>query len=105
MGWHSVLEGNPEYAQAIGMISIENANLELALGALLAAILNQPPYVGQTIYLTPKTAIPKVEILQNTAEVILRPLNRPSVDDERIQRLNIEVEQSRKRDRDRIAAL
>jgi hypothetical protein len=39
MTWTSELEKHPEYLQAIGMISVENGNLEIALADLLGAIL------------------------------------------------------------------
>jgi hypothetical protein len=29
--WRSTLEGHPEYVHAVGMISIEHANMEMAL--------------------------------------------------------------------------
>ena len=39
MGWVSSLNRKPQYVKAIGMISIENGNLEIALADLMAAIL------------------------------------------------------------------
>lgn len=50
------------------MISIENGNLELALSWLFAAILDLSVSVGQAIYLTPKSAFARLEILENAAK-------------------------------------
>ena len=39
MAWESELEQFPDHVRAIGMISIENGNLELALADLMATAL------------------------------------------------------------------
>ena len=72
MGWHSVLEDHPDYVKAIGMISIENANVEMFFGSLLADILGTTRNVGQAIYWAPKSANPRLEILKATAEQVYK---------------------------------
>lgn len=61
----STLERHPEHVQAIGMISIEMANLEIMLGELLAALLHVAPAFGRIIYLTPHAALGRLAILEN----------------------------------------
>jgi hypothetical protein len=68
----SVLEAKaPEHVRAIGLITIEVTNLEHALGTLLAAIIDAPEDFGHIIYLTPKAAIARLEILENLSEYLL----------------------------------
>ena len=57
----SRLEKHPEFVQAIGMISIENANLEAQMARLFSRALFIPMHVGFAIYLTPKSAIARLE--------------------------------------------
>jgi hypothetical protein len=45
----SALEQHPEHVQAIGMVSIEVANLEINLGELLAALLHIDAYFGRLV--------------------------------------------------------
>lgn len=73
LAWHSVLEDNREYVRAIGMISIESTNVDIFLGRLLSAILNIPPATGQAIYLAPKSATLRVEILEVAAKQTFKP--------------------------------
>ena len=70
--WHSVLEGHPNYVNAIGMISIENANLEIALSDLLAAILGARAEVARAIFFRPKAATLRIDILEAAAKSRLR---------------------------------
>ena len=67
MVWKSALERFPEHARLIGMVSIENANLELALADLLAAVLLIPRKVAHAIYFTPRAAMLRLEILEAAA--------------------------------------
>ena len=69
----SRLEKHPEFVQAIGMISIENANLEAQMARLFSRALFIPMHVGFAIYLTPKSAIARLEIFQNAIKAALRP--------------------------------
>jgi len=55
------------------MISIENANLEGALAILFSRTVSVPFKVGQAIYLTPKSAIARIEIFKNAARAMLSP--------------------------------
>ena len=73
MAWHSVLEDNPQYVHAIGMISIENANVEMFLGHLLSAVLNIPRDTGQAIYWAPKSAMLRVDIHEAAARQTFKP--------------------------------
>jgi hypothetical protein len=67
----STLDDRPEYVRAIGMISILNAGLEHSLATLFSRMLSINVGVGHAIYLTPKSALARVEILQNAARVAL----------------------------------
>jgi hypothetical protein len=73
--WWSPLEECPEHVRAIGMISIENANLflEYELADLFFRILQIRPHVGRAIYLTPKSAIARIEIFENASKAVLAP--------------------------------
>jgi hypothetical protein len=67
----SVLENRPDYTSAIGMINIEIGGLEMTLGRLLGAVLNVQDAVGQVLYLTPKSAFARLEILENVVTVLI----------------------------------
>jgi hypothetical protein len=69
--FQSALEDHPEYARAIGMISVEIANLEIMLGDLLGALLHIDYRIGEIVYLTPKSAIGRIAILDNVLEASL----------------------------------
>ncbi|HUB63485.1 MAG TPA: hypothetical protein VL996_03425 [Methylocella sp.] len=71
--WQSVLENHPDHVRAIGMISIETANLEHAMAKLFAYAANIPLRLALAIYLTPKSAIARNEIFQSTVKAALRP--------------------------------
>jgi len=73
MEWKSILENYPQHTQAIGMISIENANLETALADLFARSLFIPIKTAHSIYLTPKSAIARLEVFQAAATTALNP--------------------------------
>lgn len=78
MPWKSALDDHPEFVKAIGMISIENANLELALADLLAAVLIMPKRVAHAIYFTPRASALRVEILAEAAKArLVRRLKAP----------------------------
>lgn len=64
----STLDQHPEHLQALGMLSIEIANLEIMLAELLAGFLHIARYVGHVVYLTPQTAIGRLKILENVIE-------------------------------------
>jgi hypothetical protein len=69
--FQSVLESHKEHVHAIGMISIELANLELFMGQMLAALIGIDPYLGEIIYLTPKTGIGRIAVLENAMDYLL----------------------------------
>jgi hypothetical protein len=69
----SRLEKHPEFVRAIGMISIENANIEAQMARLFSRILFIPLHVGFAIYLTPKSATARIEIFQKAIKAALRP--------------------------------
>jgi hypothetical protein len=55
MAWQSVLEGrHARYVRAIGMVSIENGNMEVLWSRLLAVMLNVPDDIAEAIYFAPK---------------------------------------------------
>ncbi len=69
--YQSVLERFPEHAKALGMISIEMANLDIFLGAAFAGILRIPRHVGQQVYLTPRSAFGRLAVFESAIEAAL----------------------------------
>lgn len=69
----STLEAYPEHVKAIGMISIENGNMEDSMVELFAEMLFIPARVAYAIYLTPKSALARIEIFENSAKAALTP--------------------------------
>lgn len=72
-GWRSTLDDYPAHVRAIGMISIENANLELAMARLFSQVALISLRVARAVYLTPKSAIARLEIIQSAAKASFRP--------------------------------
>jgi hypothetical protein len=66
--FQSTLEAFPDHVKAIGMISIEIANLEFALGDLLGAVLHISPDFARTIYQTPNAGMGRLAILENAID-------------------------------------
>ena len=77
--YQSTLERFPEHVKAIGMISIEMANLEIMLAEVLAAALNLPSEVAQAMYFAPQAAMARLSILEAVAEVAIPPAPRKDV--------------------------
>ncbi len=73
MAWQSALELTPDYVRAIGMISIENANLESAMATLFSRIIGAPHKIGRVVYLTPKSASARSEVFRSAARASLTP--------------------------------
>jgi hypothetical protein len=67
----TILERFPDHAKAIGIISVEMANLDIFLGEMLGGILRVAPKVGSTIYLTPHSAFGRIEILERVANLVM----------------------------------
>jgi hypothetical protein len=63
----STLDRHPGYVNAIGMASVEVANLEFMLGELLGALLHIDRDFGAIIYLTPQSYAARIAILENIA--------------------------------------
>ena len=79
MTWVSELEKHPEHLQAIGMISVENSNLEIALADLMAAILLLSRRVAHAIYFQPRAASLRIEIFRAATAECLKPSRRKKV--------------------------
>ena len=60
----------PEFAATVGMISIEMSELESSLAEVLSAVLVVPADVGQAIYFTPGTVIPRLFVLENVYKAL-----------------------------------
>jgi hypothetical protein len=73
--FRSILEDHPKHVNAIGMISIENANLDLMFGVFLARVLGVPAEIGQALYLTPKSAMGRIEMIENVGKLAF-PIHR-----------------------------
>lgn len=69
--WVSVMEAHPEHVKAIGMISIENANLEDAMSILFARVIFVNERIAYAIYMTPKSAAARIDLLENGARAAL----------------------------------
>jgi hypothetical protein len=66
----SALTEHPEHVHAIGMISIEIANIENSLANLLAALLGITGRQAHLVYFTPKAAIARVDVVANVADAL-----------------------------------
>jgi hypothetical protein len=62
--YQSILERFPDHVKAIGMSSIEIANLDIHLGELFGAILRIDKRAGAAIYLTPQSATARLDMLK-----------------------------------------
>jgi hypothetical protein len=62
--FQTALERFPDHAKAIGITSVEIANLDIFLSWLFAAILRLPIDVGSAIFLTPNSATARLEMLE-----------------------------------------
>lgn len=71
--YQSPLEAHPEHVAAIGMIAIEMGNLDFMLGGLLGALLHIDMEIARTIYLTPRVALGRIEILENAIKTSVQP--------------------------------
>ena len=80
MAWESELEQFPDHVRAIGMISIENGNLELALADLMATALMLPRSVAHAIYFTPRAATLRIDIFKAAVIEYLKPSRRKDPD-------------------------
>jgi hypothetical protein len=76
MPWASELEKHPEYVHAIGMISVENSNMEIALADLMGAILLLPRRIAHAIYFEPRAASLRIGIFKAATTERLKPSRR-----------------------------
>jgi hypothetical protein len=75
--YQSPLERHPRYVRAIGMITVEITNLEIFLGEMLSVLLRIPPDIGRTVYLTPRAASARLEILEKVRDLVLVKDGKP----------------------------
>lgn len=68
-GFKSILEDHPEHLKAIGLVTVEVNNMEMALAQLLAKILGVGPDIAGAIYFTPRGQIPRVEMMMNVVQI------------------------------------
>lgn len=71
--YQSILEIFPDHAKAIGMTSIEMANLDIHLGYLFAAILRIDAFIGEEIYLTPNQGFGRLALLETAINCTMKP--------------------------------
>jgi hypothetical protein len=71
--YRSTLEDHPAHVRAIGMISIEMFNLDYMLGGLLGALLHISPDIARVVYLTPRAAFGRLEIIKNVSKESVNP--------------------------------
>lgn len=79
--WSSLMEKHPKHAHAIGMLSIEIAEMEFHLARLLGRLISSTPEVAEAIYFTYKAAMPRIDLLENVAPVVLanNPVKRKAI--------------------------
>ena len=68
----SPLVKHPEHVMAIGMISVELANLDGHFSTLLAMLLNVEPKIGQQLYFAPRAATVRIEMVSQVADGLSR---------------------------------
>jgi hypothetical protein len=81
---NTVLVDHPQYLTAIGLITVEMSNLELALGEMLGALLHIDRTISRTIYLTPQSSFGRFQVLDNAVAVALTAGQEPRKKVERI---------------------
>jgi hypothetical protein len=69
--FRSVLADHSQHVHAIGMISVELANLEMYMGQMLGALIGIDRKLAEIIYLTPKTGFGRIEVLENVVAHVL----------------------------------
>jgi hypothetical protein len=69
--WSSLMVGRPEFVQAIGMMGIEIAEMEMHLARILGRLLNSSVEIGEAVYFTLKANTPRIELVQNVAPLVL----------------------------------
>ena len=69
--YFSAMERFPEHVSAIGMISIEIANLEIMLSLLLSHLLNVSGQLAHAVYFTPRANIARLEMITNVMSIVL----------------------------------
>jgi hypothetical protein len=68
--YKSVFEQLPDHTKAIGMTSIEIANLDFILGYFFGALLGIEQDAGYSIYLEPKSATARLDLLKATIKAM-----------------------------------
>jgi hypothetical protein len=69
--WTSHMVKYPKLVEAIGMMTIEIAEMEYHLARLLGRLLQSTPQVAEAVYFTPNTSIPRIHFLSNLAPLVL----------------------------------
>jgi hypothetical protein len=68
----SPLEKHPAHVQALGMIAIELANLEVVFSNMLGAVLRLDLKTAKALYFTPKSSQARMETLVNVIDEVLK---------------------------------
>ena len=63
--FHTMLVDHPDFVHEIGMITVEQCNIEYQLADLMGAILRVHNDVAHAIYFTPRAGIARVEVMLN----------------------------------------
>lgn len=66
--YQTALERHPEMLKLIGTVSVEATNLDVALGRLFSAVLHIDAHYGSVVYLTPKAAFARLDMLRNAVK-------------------------------------
>jgi len=67
----SALVGKRKYLQAIGLLSVEIAMLERALGELLATILGTHWLIADAVFFASNSSIARLEIISRVSRLVL----------------------------------
>ena len=78
--YQSAMERHPEMVKAIGMVSIEIANLDVIMADLLAALLNKPTDVGHVIYHAPRSERVRLDIVEAVVKEMFQDEDALSAD-------------------------
>jgi hypothetical protein len=63
--YQSTMERFPDHVKAIGMITVELANVEVMLAQLLGALLDRNTPIAEAIYFAPRATIARVAIVDD----------------------------------------
>jgi hypothetical protein len=76
--WTSAMVKHPEQVQALGMLAVEIAEMELRLSHLLGRLVRSTTKIGEALYFTPRANMLRLELITNIAPLVLQR-NKPKL--------------------------